>query len=53
MIKVEYLGDVSYFDSFEEVKNYYNHEEAKNIEELQDILIDEANGMVAPKLTEI
>lgn len=38
MIKATYLMDVIYFDSFDEVKKYYVHEEAEDIDELNEIL---------------
>lgn len=53
MIKATYLGDMIYFDTFDEAKKYYNHEEAEDIDELNEILEKESDGMVSPVVEEI
>lgn len=53
MIRATHLGDIIYFDSFDEAKKYYNHEEAEDIDELNEILKKEYDGMVSPMISEI
>lgn len=53
MFKATYLGDMIYFDTFDEVKKYYNHDEADDIDELNEILKKESDGMVSPLIEEI
>lgn len=48
MLKVKYLGEVDYFESFDEVKRYYDHVEASDVEDLNEILKSEYDGMVSP-----
>lgn len=52
LIISEYLRDKIYFDSFEEAKEYYGHNEAKDIDDLNGILESEAEGMASPILRE-
>lgn len=53
MIKSTYLGEKEYFDTFEQAKEFCNHEEATDILDLNDILRAEADGMASPILEEI
>lgn len=53
MFKSIYLGDTIYFETFDKVKKYYNQDGAKDIDELNEMLEKEYNGMVCPKISEI
>lgn len=53
IIKSKYLSDTMYFDTLEECKHYYNHEECEDLMDLQDALREEAEGMAYPVLEEI
>lgn len=53
MWKTEYIGDVIYFDTFEEMARYYNHEECEDEIDLQKALEEEQCGMAYPIITEV
>lgn len=48
MYKSTYLMDTIYFGSFDEAKNYYDHPEAEDVFDLNEILRVEYDGMVSP-----
>lgn len=50
--KAEYLGFTDYYDTFEELKRFYDHEECEDLFELQEALREEAEGMAYPILKE-
>lgn len=55
IIRVEYMRDTYYFDNFEEAKYYYlpddyDGDEIKNLDDLQEYLETEADGMEFPKI---
>lgn len=53
MIRANHLGDMIYFDTLVEVKKFYAHEEAEDIDELNEILKKESDGIVIPFIEEI
>lgn len=56
MYKVTYLKDVIYFDTFDELKNYFYDFIFGNINTLNDLidfLYTEYDGMEIPKIEEI
>lgn len=55
IIRVEYMRDTYYFDNFEEAKYYYlpenyTGEEIADLDDLQEYLETEADGMEFPKI---
>lgn len=48
----EHLGFKDYFDSFEDLKNYYECDEAEDLMDVQDYLEREAGGMNYPIIKE-
>lgn len=51
IITSEYLNDKMFFNSFDEVKEYYNYNDAYDLDDLQEFLEEKADGMEYPKLT--
>lgn len=55
MMKFMYLGEIYRFESFEEAKNYYlpenyTGEEIADLDDLQEYLETEADGMEFPRI---
>lgn len=48
MFKVTYLRDSLYFESFEDVKSYFSHPEALDLDELMEKLEADANALDVP-----
>lgn len=44
-------GEKMYFNDFEEIKKYYNYNDAYDLDELQEFLEEKADGREYPKLT--
>lgn len=57
MFKSEYLGETDFFDTFEECKKYHGYEnnatDINTVDDLNDVLSFEYNGMVSPVISEI
>lgn len=50
MIISEYLDTIEYFNDFNEIKKYFGYEDVYDLEDLEEKLKEEYNGMEYPKL---